>query len=148
MTDLLILKEDYFTLKSEAESLADDLKIKRAALDEMLAVVQQRWEAENAKLLREAAIASEEFERKGKELRAAVVAAWPGGSAPKTIADGLSVRVNTKLIYDSKEAVEYAIAKNLPGLLKINRTEFEKTAEVLKPSFVVMESSITAVIKG
>ncbi len=144
---LLILKEDYLALKAESESFGAQLAEKRARLQEMLAVVTEGWDAENAELLREAEIASEEFERKGKELRAAVVAAWPGGDAPKTVASGLSVRVITKPIYDEKAAIEWAIEKRLPNLLKLNATEFKKAAEVLKPGFVVMESSITAVIK-
>lgn len=145
--DLLLLKEDYFTLKAEAESFADDLKIKRASLDEMIAALRGGWEAENAELLRNAKESEAEFERKDKELRAAVVAAWPGGNAPKTVADGLSVRVNTKLVYDEGAAIRWAIEKNLPDLLKLDATKFKKAAEALKPAFVVEESSITAVIK-
>lgn len=145
--DLLLLKEDYFTLKAEAESFADEVNIKRAALNAMIAVLTEGWSSENAELLREAAIAEEEFERKGKELRAAIVAAWPGGNAPKTVADGLSVRVSTKLVYDDTAAIQWAIEKNLPDLLKLDATKFKKAAEALKPSFVVEESSITAVIK-
>lgn len=147
MTDLLLLKEDLFTLKSESELLSQEVATRRESLTEMIANLTEGWRLENAELLAEAAIAQEEFERKDKELRAAIVAAWPGGDASKTLADGLSVKVMTKLVYDDKAAIEWAIEKNLPDLLKLDATKFKKAAEALRPSFVVMESSITAVIK-
>lgn len=145
--ELLILKDDRAALLAEAETFADAVKIKRAALDSMIAALVGGWEGENAELLQNAKDAQVEFERKDKELRAAVVAAWPGGDAPKAIADGLSVRVNAKLVYDETKAVEWAIEKNLPNLLKLNATEFRKAAEALKPEFVTEEKTATAVIK-
>lgn len=147
MTDLLLLKEDLFTLKSESELLSQEVATRRESLTEMIANLTEGWRLENAELLAEAAIAQEEFERKDKELRAAIVAAWPGGDASKTLADGLSVKEMTKLVYDDKAAIQWAIEKNLPDLLKLDSTKFKKAAEALKPGFVVEESSVVAVIK-
>lgn len=146
MTDLLILKDDYFALKTEAESLADELKAKRSAFEETLKAALKGWEAENAELIQAAKDAEAEAGRKEKELRAAVIAAWPGGDAPKAIADGLSVRVTPKPVYDEAKAIEWAIEKNLPDLLKLDATKFKKAAGVLKPDFVTYEETVTAVI--
>lgn len=144
---LLRLKEDRDALKDEAESLSDEVKIRRAVLNDMLKVVEQGWEAENAELLQNEKDAKAEYERKDAELRAAVVAAWPGGNAPKTVAEGLSVKVMSKPVYDDSAAIQWAIEKNLPDLLKLDATKFKKAADALKPEFVRVESTIVAVIK-
>lgn len=145
--DLLRVKDDRAILKQEFDSLSSDLSEMQAKLNAMIENLCAGWKLDNAELIQSLTIAEQEFERKDKELRAAVIALWPGGDASKTIAEGLSVRVTTKPIYDEKAAIEWAIEKRLPNLLKLNATEFKKAAEVLKPGFVVMESSITAVIK-
>lgn len=144
---LLRLKDDRAAIKQESDSLSLQLSEKRAKFDAMIETLEAGFNEENAPLIQSVTIAEQEFERKDKELRAAVVAAWPGGTAPKTIADGLSVRVATKPVYDDTRAIEWAIEKNLPNLLSLNKTEFKKAAEALKPAFVTVESTITAVIK-
>lgn len=146
MTDLLILKDDYFALKTEAESLAGELKARRSAFEETLKAALKGWEAENAELIQAAKDAEAEAGRKEKELRKAVVAAWPGGNAPKAIAEGLSVRVTPKPVYEEAKAIEWAIEKNLPDLLKLDAVKFKKAAGVLKPDFVTYEETVTAVI--
>lgn len=147
LEELAILKDDYFTLKQEAAQFRSELSEREARLNEMIAQLRAGWTAENAELIETVTAAETEAEKKEIELRLAVVAAWPGGDAPKTVAPGLSVRVSTKPVYDEQRAIEWAIEKNLPDLLKLDSAKFKKAAEALKPSFVVMESSITAVIK-
>lgn len=145
--ELAILKDDYFTLKQEAAQFRSELSDREARLNEMIAQLRAGWEAENAKLIETVTAAEAEAKKKEIELRLAIIAAWPGGDAPKTVAPGLSVRVVTKPVYSEQKAIEWAIAKNLPDLLKLDATKFKKAAEALRPDFVVMESSITAVIK-
>lgn len=144
---LLRLKDDRATLKQESDSLNAEIDARRGRVIEMVNNLWAGWKIENAPLIESALNATEEFERVDKQLRAAIVAAWPGGTAPKTVADGLSVKVLTKPVYDDAKAIEWAIEKNLPNLLKLNATEFKKAAEALKPAFVTVESTITAVIK-
>lgn len=145
--ELAILKDDFLTLKQEASQFRAELSEREARLNEMIAQLRAGWTAENAELIETVTAAEAEAEKKEIELRLAVVAAWPGGDAPKTVAPGLSVRVSTKPVFDERRAVEWAIEKNLPDLLKLDATKFKKAAEALRPDFVVMESSITAVIK-
>jgi len=145
--ELAILKDDYFTLRQEAAQFRSELSEREARLNEMIAQLRAGWTAENAELIETVTAAETEAEKKEIDLRLAVVAAWPGGDAPKTVAEGLSVRVNTKPVYNERKAIEWAIEKNLPDLLKLDAAKFKKAAEALKPSFVMMESSITAVIK-
>lgn len=143
---LFMLRDDYFAVKAEAESLANELKARRSAFEETLKAALKGWEAENAEEIQIVNDTVAEAERKEKELRAAVVAAWPGGKAPKVIAEGLSVRVTPKPVYDEARAIEWAIEKNLPDLLKLDATKFKKAAGVLKPDFVTYEETVTAVI--
>ena len=144
---LLRLKDDRKAVKEDFDSLSTQLSEKEAAFNKTLEKLQAGFREENAVLIQSVTVAEQEFERKDKELRAAVVAAWPGGAAPKTVADGLSVKVMSKPIYDDAKAIEWAIEKSLPNLLKLNATEFKKAADALKPTFVTVESSVVAVIK-
>jgi len=42
-------------------------------------------------------------------------------------------------LYDEEIALSWAQSKGLLNCLKLNKTEFKKTAQVLKPDFVTIE---------
>lgn len=145
--DLSQLKAERLALKQQSEMLAAELDARRAEVQKAVDELWASYKQSNAELIELSATVASNFDAKDAELRAAVVAAWPGGDAPKTVGDGLSVKVMSKPVYDEAVAMQWAIEKNLPGLLKLNTTEFKKAADALKPEFVRVESSIVAVVK-
>jgi hypothetical protein len=140
------MKQDYFIAKRQAETLTGELNVRRAATQEAVDRLWAAHKAENAELIETVASTQAALDSQEKAFREAIIAAWPGGNASKTVAEGLSVRVTPKPVYDEAAAIKWAIDKNLPDLLKLNSVEFKKAAGVLKPDFVTFESSVTAVI--
>ena len=145
--DLRILKTDRAELKREVEQLTMELQRRQSEVQRRVDEIWAEFKQANGELIESVNAAQSLFEAKDAELRNAVVNAWPGGDASKTVGDGLSVKVMSKPVYDESVAIGWAIEKNLPNLLKLNATEFKKAADALKPSFVRVESSIVAVIK-
>lgn len=145
--DLLILKDDRAAIKEEMEALSLQLSEKEAALTKAIEDLQAGFRLQNAGLIESVTVAEREFERKDKELRAAVVAAYTANPASKTVASGLSVRVAEKAVYNDEHAVAWAVEKQFVEMLKIDSAKFKKAAEALKPDFVAWETSITAVVK-
>ncbi len=141
------LKAERSALKRETEELAVELQNRQSEAQKRVDEIWAEFKQANGELIEAASDAQSKFDAKDAELRNAVVSAWPGGDAPKTVGDGLSVKVMSKPVYDEAVAIEWAIEKNLPNLLKLNAAEFKKAADALKPSFVRVESSIVAVIK-
>lgn len=141
------LKAERSALKRETEELAIELQNRQSEVQKRVDEIWAEYKQANGELIESVNAAQSLFDAKDAELRAAVVAAWPGGDAPKTVGDGLSVKVMSKPVYDEAVAIGWAIEKNLPNLLKLNATEFKKAADALKPSFVRVESSIVAVVK-
>jgi hypothetical protein len=94
--DLLMLKDDRAAIKEEMDALSLQLSEKEAALTKAIEDLQAGFRLQNAGLIESVTVAEREFERKDKELRAAVVAAYTANPASKTVASGLSVRVTEK----------------------------------------------------
>lgn len=145
--ELLKLKHKRALLKADLQSYENTIAPKKEALAKQIAELEAKFNEENKTTLHSKNLTEVEFDNADKELRRAIVAAWPGGDVSKTVADGLSVKVMPKLIYQEADAVKWAIEKSLPNLLKLNAVEFKKAAGVLKPEFVTVDSEVVAVIK-
>lgn len=147
MTELETLYSDHKALQEQRADVDSRLSDAKLDLARQIEQIKKTWEAYNAELLAEHVDVHAAADAKEAELRAAVVAAWPGGEAPKMIAPGLSVRVTQKPVYDEASAIQFAIDGGYAKALKLNAKEFEAIAKVLEPEFVKYEPQVSAVIK-
>lgn len=147
MAELETLYSDHKALQDQCADVDERMANANAERAELVAKVVEIWGQNHAELLAEHAEIHAAADANEAALRAAVVAAWPGGEAPKTIAPGLSVRVSQKAVYDEAEAIKFAVKGKHTKALKLNAKEFEAIAKVLEPDFVTYKPQVSAVIK-
>lgn len=146
MSNLETLYSDYLALRQQ---FADVEKRKEAAdadYEERRAKLYEEWVAANAELLAECADVEQAYTAKDKEVRAAIVEAYLANPESKTVAPGLSVRVNTSLKYDVAKALEWAKEHQLA--LALDKKAFEAIAKAQPMDFVETIEMPSAVIKG
>ncbi len=102
-----------------------------------------KWVEANQRLLEDVEAtktACSEAETKLREMALEVYA----GTKDKAVAPGVGIRVLTKLGYDSKEAMAWAMEHKLA--LKLDTPNFEKIAKTSNLPFVIITEEATATI--
>jgi len=132
MTELL----EQIKLVAEARE-----KSKRAYIDKLAAL--EVWEMENKALLEGAQEAHSQVAEAEAKLRELTLKAYQetGNKAP---APGVGIREVTKLEYDPKNALMWAVEHRLA--LQLNKTAFEKIAKTDTPEFVTVSTEPQATI--
>jgi len=132
MTELL----DQIKIVAEARE-----KSKRAYIDKLAAY--EAWEMENRALLDAEGEAKSLVAEAEAKLRELTLKAYQetGNKAP---APGVGIREVTKLEYDPKEALSWALEHKLA--LQLNKTFFEKLAKTDTPEFVTVSTEPQATI--
>ena len=103
----------------------------------------QQWEADNAIILDDesnARLACQEAETELRELAIQIYA----DTGSKDVAPGIGIRVMTKLGYDGKVAMEWAMEHKLA--LKLDSSAFEKIAKTSNLTFVTVTEEPLATI--
>jgi len=132
MTELL----DQIKVVAEARVRAE-----RALIDKLAAL--EVWEMENKALLEGAQEAHSQVAEAEAKLRELTLKAYQetGNKAP---APGVGIREVTKLEYDPKNALMWAVEHRLA--LQLNKTAFEKIAKTDTPEFVTVSTEPQATI--
>ena len=129
MKDRLI---DLNTLRKNEKVIKDELNLR-----------QERFNKENETLINEIKIISEKIDGESGAIRALVIEKY-NETGNKQQEFGLGIRVNKKLSYDEKEALNYA--KEHKMFLKLDKSGFEKHAKTENVDFVKIEEIPTATI--
>jgi len=122
-----------------------DTRRELAAVKEELQKRYEQWEAKNAELIER----KKELEALARDLEeliramAVKIAKETGDKAP---APGVKIRVVTRLKYDPKEALNWALSRGMREVLALDKRAFEKAAKVLKPEVVEIEEELQATI--
>jgi len=106
-----------------------------AAVKEELQRRYEQWEAENAELI-ERKKQLEGLVRDLEELVRATAIKIAKETGDKTPAPGVKIRVATRLKYDPKEALDWALSRGMREVLSLNKRAFEKAAKALRPDVV------------
>ena len=128
--------------KEPMDKANEDLRIR-------LAAIKGKWEEENSELIRDYEAASAKFSDADKVHRAAVVKLYEtqeNKDVKSNLIPGWGVAVGEIIQVDEPTAVQWLIEHNHPQALKLDKTEFDKLAKVLKPDFVKFKPKVTAKI--
>ncbi len=120
----------------EAREKARELKSQRDTLLE-------EWNKANQVLFDTLTQAGAEVAEAEDKLREMAVAQY-AETGEKAVAPGIGIRVLSRLGYDSKEAMDWAIKHELA--LKLDTSAFEKIAKTSNLSFVIISEEPTATI--
>lgn len=147
MSDLLAQLSDHRAAQEQLANVTQRYDTARALLDEQIKALTVQWEANNAELLAERADIADVAAETETKLRADIVNAYLANPSSKTVAPGLSVRVNTSLKYDPDSALEWATTHKLA--LALDRKAFETFAKANPAGFDFVKTIETpsAVIK-
>jgi len=117
------------------------VRAERALIDKLAAL--EVWEMENKALLEGAQEAHSQVAEAEANLRELTIKAYQetGNKAP---APGVGIREVTKLEYDPKNALMWAVEHRLA--LQLNKTAFEKIAKTDTPEFVTVHTEPQATI--
>lgn len=99
-----------------------------------------------ADIVRQADNAKAEAEKAEEALRLAMIETYTANPTTKQLGNGLSVRVTTNYNYDEKDAIKWAIAHEMPSLLKVHASNFKKQAALTEMDFVTKTEAVSAVI--
>lgn len=139
------LFSDHRALQEQLADVTRRRDTAKALLDEEITALTYKWQANNAELLGEFTEISLAACDKETELRAAVVGAYQADPSSKTVAPGLSVRINTGLKYDPAKALDWAKSHSLA--LALDKKAFEAIAKAQPIDFVETVETPSAVIK-
>ena len=103
----------------------------------------ERWAEENDHLFGLEKITKETCQEAETKLREMAIETYLK-TLDKAVALGVSIRVMTKLDYDAKEAMEWAVKHELA--LKLDISKFEKIAKTENLTFVTITEEPTATI--
>ena len=117
----------------------------RQGLADAVQLSREVWEAENAGLLADLETAKKAAFGAEEELRAWAVALFRE-TGSKQPGPGLGIRVVTQFTYPEKMAVAYCVEHGLGGLLRLDKTAFEKVAPDLGLDFVSASEVPTATL--
>jgi len=127
---------EQINLVVEAREKADELA---AYKKESLA----KWELDNNELLAQIALCTSVKTEAETKLREMAIETYLK-TLDKAVAPGIGIRVMTKLNYDAKEAMEWAVKHELA--LKLDTTKFEKIAKTENLPFVTITEEPSATI--
>ena len=122
--------------KAEQKQIADELAA--TLLGTALATVQKKVSELSA------SVAAEE-----EQVRAEILAAWEaGGKTEKKQRGGQIKHFDDLMTYSEVDAIGFAVEKNFPSMLKLDKKAFEAAARGLRPVFVTFYSEDKAQIDG
>jgi hypothetical protein len=141
--EILQLRNQLIEARSSAESMKSVVDPINAELENEISLLRLRYYEQNAEAFDLYESAQNQLTEADTSLRQALCAAYEQ-SGEKQIAEGLSVRVNTRLEYDTKKALTWAKEHQL--CLTLDKPAFEKIAKVQDLDFVEAVETPTAVI--
>lgn len=142
--DLQQLYDQFKQAKAALDDVAERYEVKASEFEEKKDRLMAEWEQSNAELIKERAEAIRATEMAETALRDAIREAYAANPASKTVAPGLSVRITTNLVYDKKQAFEWAKEHGLA--LALDTKAFEKIASVQPLDFVTTKETVNTVI--
>lgn len=143
MADFQKLKQELSEKRLLDNQLSEMLQEKELILKEEIEKLQANFLEANAELINDCERVKTELSETDAALRSAMIEHFLH-TGEKSIDSDLTVRVNTRLLYDKNEALNWAKEHNLA--LKLDEREFEKIASSTDISFVVIEEKPIAAI--
>jgi len=144
MNNILILKANFIKAKRNAELLAEPLKTAKEDLAAIQDAAHRRWMEANAELI-DSAMEADDLRNKTEESLREALKLHYEETGEKQFDSDLSVRVLTKLEYETDKANKWA-RKEAPFLLVVSAKQFEKLAVAPTLDFVEVVESVSAVV--
>lgn len=145
MEELSVLYSDHKAMQEQLADVTERHRTAKSSLDAAIEDLKTEWSRSNSKLVGEFQEITELAAIKDRQLRDATINAYKANPTSKTVAAGLSVRINTSLNYDAAKALEWAKAHDLA--LALDKKAFETIAKAQAIDFVETVEIPTAVVK-
>lgn len=139
------LFSDHKVLQEQLADVQARYDAKKQEYTDACSALLDEWSKANAELLTEHDAIIDKAGEVETQLRAAVVESYQANPASKTVAPGLSVRINTSLKYDAAKALQWAKSHDLA--LALDKKAFEAIAKAQSIDFVEVVETPSAVIK-
>jgi hypothetical protein len=145
MEELSVLYSDHKAMQEQLADVTERHRTAKSSLDAAIEDLKTEWSRRNSELVGEFQEITQLAAIKDKQLRDATIDAYKANPTSKTVAAGLSVRINTSLNYDAAKALEWAKAHDLA--LALDKKAFETIAKAQAIDFVETVEIPTAVVK-
>ena len=139
------LFSDHKALQEQLADVQQRYDVKKREYTDACSALLNEWSKANAELLAEHDAMIDKSGEVETQLRTAVIEAYQANPSSKTVAPGLSVRINTGLKYDPAKALDWAKSHSLA--LALDKKAFEAIAKAQPIDFVETVETPSAVIK-
>jgi len=130
-------------MKEQAARLAD-ARLKHTELAAIYANQKRQWEESVAELSGFLAEAGTELMLAEESLRASGLSYYEANPGTKKLPYGVGIRVIETMLYESSDALTWAIEHNMA--LALDKKAFEKIAKVSPPEFVTVGEVLTVTL--